>query len=230
MPNSTLNTEHVVEALDRLLEQYRKKTTWTSVITATVDQIQDLEQAIWDLDAGRNINTAVGVQLDNLGTLVGQERLGFDDDFYRVLLFVKIGVNTSEGDPQKIISTFKLLTQADSVHYMNLGGGNIHLATSNRIPENIRQFAYDNMQRVVASGVRIDHISFYDNAEPFAFAGTNTSYPGFGFSDITGTTGGLFSGLQRDLTPFAFGGDDSSARGLGSLEDSRAGGVLVGIS
>ena len=229
MTNSIKITTHVQDALDRLMTQYRGKVTWTSFITAITEQVQDLEDAIFDLDAGRHIATAVGQQLDNLGDLIGQDRLGFDDDFYRILLYVRIGLNTSQGDPDKIISIFQLLSQAESVHYQNLKHGHIMLSTSARLADDIVQFAYDNMQLVVAGGVRIDHMSFYDNDEPFAFSGTNTAVNSFGFSDISGVSGGLFAGLHRDKTPMAFGGNDNGPRGLGSLADPRAGGVLVGI-
>ena len=70
-----------------------------NAIGAIISGIQDLETTFCDLLEKRlGIYEASGFQLDQIGTIVGQERLGFDDDFYRILLLARIGANISNGE------------------------------------------------------------------------------------------------------------------------------------
>lgn len=222
-------TDHVTKALDRIISQYKGKPLFEAFLSTFVKQVQDIEDATFGLIAGRSLDNAIGEQLDKIGTIVGQERGNFDDDFYRILLFVKIGQNTSQGGPNKAINIFKLLTQADLVHYMNLNSASIMLATSGVISSDQVNFIFRSMELVIAGGVRIDHIASFDAIEPFSFSGPNTDAPGLGFSDITGTTGGKLAKLHSFSPDFAFDGNDVDAGGFGSLLDPVAGGIFVGI-
>lgn len=222
-------SDHVERSLARTLTQYKAKEKFEGLATELGDQSQELEDAIHALVDGRAIATATGEQLDQIGTIVDQERGGFDDDFYRILLYVKIGQNTSQGGPEKIINIFKLLTEADLVHYQNLTYASAMLGTDQDIAEDFVDFVYESMEKVAAGGVRIDHIVCFDPDEPFSFDGPNTGAPGLGFSDITGTTGGKFAKLHRRQIRFAFDGNDIDAGGFGSLLDPIVGGTFVGI-
>jgi hypothetical protein len=229
MTEITQITDHVVRALNRTLSQSKEKDRQNAFYEALINQIQDIEDATFGLVSGRAINTATGEQLDQLGTIVGQARGNFDDDFYRILLFVKIGQNTSQGGPEKIINVFQLLTESDVVYCMNLTRASVMLSTDVDIAEDQIDFIYRNMELVAAGGVRIDHIVCFDPTEPFAFDGPNTAIPGAGFSDITGTTGGKFASLKRRGIKFAFDGNDRDGGGFGSLIDPIVGGHFAGI-
>ncbi len=222
-------TDHVERALQRTLTQYKEQPRQDGFIEALIDEIQEIEDAQIGLIAGRALDTALGAQLDGLGDIVGQERGSFDDAFYRILIFVKIGQNTSQGGAEKVINIFKLLTEADVVHYINLNSASIMLGTDVDIPLDQVDFIYRNMELVAAAGVRIDHIVCFDPDEPFAFSGPNTAIPGAGFSDITGTTGGKFAILHRRGAPFSFDGNSVDGGGFGSLIDPITGGKFVGI-
>jgi len=222
-------TNHVERALNRVLTQYREKERQNAFIQAFAEEMQNIEDVLIGLIDGRALDTAVGEQLDGLGEIVGQDRGVFGDDFYRILIFVKIGQNTSQGGPEKIINIFKLLTEADLVHYINLNTGSIMLGTDVDISEDNIDFIYRNMELVAAGGVRIDHIVCFDPDEPFAFSGPNTTSPGEGFSDITGSTGGKFAVLKRRGIAFSFDGNDVDGGGFGSLKDPIVGGKFVGI-
>ena len=224
------NSQHVSEALGRLLTQYKGKPKLAALIEALVEQVQLSENAVVDLVDKRSLDQAKGQQLDKLGTIVGRSRSGFDDDFYRILLYVQIGQNTSQGGPAKLISVFKLLTEADYVHYMNLGDASVQLNASAPIDEGEVNFVYENMQKLVAGGVRVDHIACFDATAPFSFSGSNTLVPGAGFSDISQTSGGKLAALHRRKRPFAFSGKGRrKTAGFGSLVDPLAGGTFVGI-
>ena len=215
--------------LANLLEKYQQLPGWTGLMNMLMKQVQEIEDMLNTFPEGRALATAIGQQLDELGTIVVQDREGFDDDFYRVLLYVKIGINTSEGEPLKIIDIFKLLTEAATVHYQNLGNGNLSLASDGQSPIEDIEFLFENMEKVIAAGCRLTHISFYDPDEPFSFDGNNPNAPGLGFSDITNTLGGKFASLERNKVPFAFAGENESYEGFGSLIDPVSGGVFISL-
>ena len=101
-------TSQVADGLNRRLQQYKEdKPVLESVLTALLEQIQDLEDATYAIIDARAIAICTGQQLDNLGTIVDLAREGRDDDEYRTLLYVKIGQNTSQGAGEKIISVYK---------------------------------------------------------------------------------------------------------------------------
>lgn len=225
----TAITTHIEDALNRLLTQYKKKPLIAQTITALIEQIQDLEDSNQEFYDKRALETATGIQLDLLGTIVGQGRGTLDDDDYRILIKVKIGQNTSQGGPVKVIDIFQLLTQAATVYYQNLGGGGVELEADAVLPQDSTGI-YASMEQVVAAGVRIDAIICYDAVEPFAFAGSNTLVPAFGFGDSTNAaTGGKLAEFKKNLVPFAFDGDDINSEGFGTINDPLAGGTLIGI-
>lgn len=226
-------TTHISDALNRRIQQYKTKQKLAALITALVGQIQDAEDATFNMITLRALEFATGEQLDRFGEIVVQDRQGFDDDFYRVLLRVKIGINNSSGEPESIINTIKLLTEATLVHYQNLGDGSIGLSTNGTIDSSLIDFIFNNMQQVVMAGVRIDFIACFDPDESFSFDGTGPI--GLGFSSLAApTTGGKFAFLHRKTTPvFAFnsvaGVGDPGGSGFGTLADPLAGGLMQGL-
>lgn len=221
---------HVIDAIARLIQQYKDAENLQDIIAALVQQLQLLEDAAYPFRNRLDPNEIEGELLDRFGTIVVQERLGLNDDFYRLLLLAKIGINVSNGEPERVISTFKILTQAQFVHYLNLTGGEIELATDGELDDAFINFVFEQMQKTVAAGVRIDEFIFHDADEPFAFAGPNVSAPCAGFGTVSDASiGGEFATLRRFTPTFAFDGDDSSSAGFGSLEDPIVGGGFVTV-
>lgn len=91
------DTEHVNQALARLIEQYVGKPRVEALLSIFVNQVQDLEDALWQLATERFVDTAIGAQLNVLGEIVGQDRQGLSDDDYRALIRARIKANNSEG-------------------------------------------------------------------------------------------------------------------------------------
>lgn len=96
-------TDHVGEALANLVEEFKNKPKMAAFLTALVNQIQDLEDASFEVFLNRWIDTAVGVQLDGLGAIVGEDRLGRGDDAYRLAIKARIQINFSEATPEDIL-------------------------------------------------------------------------------------------------------------------------------
>lgn len=132
------------------------------------NQIQNLEDAIRKLFYNINIDNSEGVQLDNIGTIVGQPRLGYNDIYYKILLKVKIGINVSEGDIERIITLWKLLAESDNVQLTEIFPAKIRLGTDEYLGDAIFNFIKDAVKQALAGGVGLDTIIVSDS-ERFGF-------------------------------------------------------------
>jgi hypothetical protein len=79
-------------------------TNFEKLLATYIQQIQELEQALFQLIDDRTLETSLGAQLDGLGSVVGEARLGRDDDAYRIAIKGRITLNLSNGTPEDIIS------------------------------------------------------------------------------------------------------------------------------
>lgn len=103
-------TTHVAQAIANLVEQYKAQPKIAATLEAFVQQVQDLEDALFELLDERDLDTAVGAQLDTLGAIVGEGRLGRNDDDYRIAIRGRILVNLSEGTPVDLIELLSALS------------------------------------------------------------------------------------------------------------------------
>lgn len=103
-------TTHKEQMLARLLFQYKGKTNITKLITVLASRYQGMEDVLWDLATKRGIELGEGVQLDNLGKILRQERGDSADDAeYRLRLKARMRANQSSGTPEDILSVFQAL-------------------------------------------------------------------------------------------------------------------------
>lgn len=108
--------DQVAQGYDRLLEQFKDKPNIKSLLETYLKQTEDLESAYFELLTERSIFTAVGVQLDLLGALVVEPRLGRDDEAYRLAILTKIGINNSEGTPDVLMQLLKNLSGGTKIN------------------------------------------------------------------------------------------------------------------
>lgn len=220
---------HVVTSLKRLLEQYKNQPNLTAVISIYLQQVQDLEDSLYPLFQALNITVMEGAMLDLIGELVGKPRTTNDDAQYRILLYVKIHQNVSEGEVERVISVFRLLTASPYVHNINLGQGEVQVQVTNPIAtqEEI-DLIYREAEKVLADGVRLGVILYADPDEAFAYDGADAPAACLGYDDGTMTVGGMYADHYLNRTPFEYAGSDdgSIGYGAGSL-DSLAGGAYV---
>lgn len=99
----TYEPEHVIKGLALLLQQWRTSAKVTGILATYLRQFQTLEDTVWDVINSRMIDTAVGAQLDMLGSLVGELRKGRNDLDYRAAVRLRIRVNRSQGRTVDVI-------------------------------------------------------------------------------------------------------------------------------
>ncbi len=224
----TIITDHKKLAFARFLEQWKNKTNMERSIRALVGGYDEMETMFFQiLDETFDIDVAIGAQLDVLGIIVGQGRLSFADDFYRILLRARIGINISEGEPERIISTAKILTGATFLHYMNLRNGEVAIGTDGIIDVVTKDFLLKNLQRVLMGGVRLDYVATYEVDEAFAFSGINATATAKGFgTTVDALAGGKFAKINVIKDKFSFSGNATGDGGFGSIADPLVGGVF----
>lgn len=103
-------TDHKSAALARLAQQLKGKTKLELFMGAFASRYQGPEDALWQLYTERWLDTAVGVQLDVLGRIIGQPRGNSTDDAaYRLRLRARQRANRSSGTVEQILSVFTAL-------------------------------------------------------------------------------------------------------------------------
>ena len=215
-------TTHVQDAISRLVEQYKNKGQLAALITAFVEQTQGQEQTLNDLLTQRSIYMAVGVQLDLLGTILGQARDGLEDEPYRIRLKTRVLQNISQGQPEALVAVFQLLVGSTLVEIQEWPPAGVGMGTDASIDPGDVNSIYANVQLVAPAGVRVDHLWCFDTVEPFSFDGTQ---PGLGFGTVADAgVGGKFGFLHNRNIPFSFAGGDPSDLGFSTIADPLVGG------
>lgn len=105
-------TLHVPLALSRLIEFWKNKPNMAGLVTSYAQEVQLLENAIWDVLVMRTLDYAQGVNLDALGRLVGQDRGSLTDPQYRVRIKARIKINSSFGTAANIIDILRFVDPA----------------------------------------------------------------------------------------------------------------------
>lgn len=182
-------TDHVSAAQNRLIQQYKDSVNLKGLIAdVSGTQTQELEDVFWDLLSRLDINTMVGQQLNNIGTIVGQARNGQTDAIYRLFIQAKIGVNVSESEANRIIDVWKLISLASIVYMFEAFPAevDIYYGTSLNPPQSLIDLAFQLIQNVVGAGVAVGFIARINNVNDFGFGGAANSL-GFGTFISQGT-------------------------------------------
>lgn len=104
---------HCDLAKAKLLDQFKTKPRIESLLCDVfIDQVQELEVALFDLLTERTLDTAIGEQLDVLGRILVQPRMELSDENYRALLKARVLANRSDGQAETLIGIVVLVQGA----------------------------------------------------------------------------------------------------------------------
>jgi hypothetical protein len=148
------NNNYVQQALDLLIEQFRSKSKIAAMITAIVAQLQEAEVVAFQLLTLRSLSTAQGSQLDQIGVVVGLSRLGLSDDAYRAQLKGQILVNTSQGNPERLIEVVRIVTNSALVILHEPTPGYVQISFDGTITQEESIFKA-KIDSVAPAGVRL---------------------------------------------------------------------------
>lgn len=102
-PYFSQTENHTEQALSHLLEQFKGKPIIEALLTCFVDQVQSLEDSLFDLLLRRSLDQASGEQLDGLGAILGEARQSRTDADFKRGIETRILINLDEATPNEII-------------------------------------------------------------------------------------------------------------------------------
>ena len=105
--------QDVVErGLSRLLWQWRESPVLKGLVESYLTVGQEIDATFFQLLSERGVNEAVGEQLNVLGDIVGEDRLGRDDGKYRAAILSRGLINNSNGTPEELLEILAAATGA----------------------------------------------------------------------------------------------------------------------
>jgi hypothetical protein len=190
---STDAHDHEEIAVGHLIEQYKGETTFEGLVEAPAGQTQAIEDALWQCVEELGADDAVGDQLDGLGDIVGQERLGWDDDTYRVFLKARLAINRSSGTAEELIRIFNVLEPDATVVITEYFPAGMTVRLDDAAVEYGEEYA-GILQDAKASAIDAA-LEWTETTEALTFCMDGGA--GLGFGDATDpATGGKFSGAM----------------------------------
>lgn len=242
---TTQITDHVTQALARLPEQHKDKLKLRALLSGLVGPTQAIEDALYQLLTERGVDTAIGVQLDALGYIVGQLRGGLSDDDYRRYLRARIATNRSRGLMSDIIRVSELVlndTDAEIILRPEYPAGIVVEVQSIGITSDIADILISFLRDVVSAGVRLilEYSSDVDG-ETFTFGYTTylVGSHSAGVTTLTVVSTALFpdsgslvidDGLAVAETKSYTGKTASSFTGVTALSNTHAADSAVQLS
>lgn len=168
------------------------------LLIALLGPASDAEDAFQQLLLERSIDTAVGVQLDAIGKIVGRLREGVtDDELYRRYIRAQIAMNKSDGLIEDMLTIADLVVYEDDATYVvdATGDASFELRVEGvAIDYDVASILIAYLRRAVAAGVRVV-LTFEtdDSAEMFTYADDDDTpevSATAGWSDSTALTSG----------------------------------------
>lgn len=150
--------DHVASALSNLTIQFKNKPNITSITTALMIEANFVEAALQQLQFGRTIYNATGIQLDVLGHIVGQPRAGLVDSDYRRYLLARIRTNRSQGTVEDLIAVSILILGDPNalIACTHWGKSSIIVEIRNTsVTDSVAAILLSFLQDAIAAGVRV---------------------------------------------------------------------------
>jgi len=125
------------------------------LLTTYTEETQELETAAQEVLVDRWIDTAVGIQLDGLGQIVGRARDGTGDVTYRKLIRAQIALNLSTGTVQDVVSVLEFfLPGVTLILKQEYPAAFTVSALNDALPTSSATIAAEAMGQARAAGVR----------------------------------------------------------------------------
>lgn len=105
---------HEEKAAGRLLDQFKNAADLKALAKSYAAQVQDLEDAIFEVILERILELAEGVQLTVLGAIVQQPRTTAIDKDFRTAIRAKIAINLSSGTAEELINLATLILAGET--------------------------------------------------------------------------------------------------------------------
>jgi hypothetical protein len=167
-------SNHIELAKKNLMSQYKEGTLGArnsknlrSLLEVFTKQIQELEDAFYDLYSLRYLEKAFGLQLDKIGKIVGIKRYELNDEDYRKRIYSQIILNCKNGETETLIIALKLIMNATDVEYNESYVGKIRLKFfSKKDGKNLQ----NQINRLCLAGIKNVELVQVFSLKPFKLA------------------------------------------------------------
>lgn len=154
----SLISDHVVLGLAKLREHSKGQPNTEALLTALMASTNSIELALYELLTERQVDTAIGAQLDLIGFVVGEERAGKVDADYRRYIRARIAINNSSGLISDIVKVSRLVINdtATSIEVENQTVATVVVTIwNNPITTALASILLTRLQEAAAAGVRV---------------------------------------------------------------------------
>ena len=179
-----------------------------ALLTALIQQIQDLEDAAFRQSAGTMLYDgttypAVGTQLDGIGQIVGISRNGTTDPQYLLLILGKIAENFSDGTIPTLIVIASLVFNTEDVTLTELFPAEIAVEVGDPgLGSDLYFLATQMVSGGLGAGIELAFTAFYPSGDGFEFTTTDDPSSTGGYDDLLSPgAGGVLATLIYPITP-----------------------------
>lgn len=141
----------VVEGLKKPISEVQKPIA-NQLLAASLKEVKLLEDCIFEILNKLNIEGAEGDLLDKIGALVGAYRSGRVDSDFRDYIYLRIAINTADGQLDRIIQITKILTKSTVVSVQPVYPAGLNINVNGTV---INDFVTTAIQRITAAGVSV---------------------------------------------------------------------------
>lgn len=118
--------DHTERALERLPSQWQETEKVKGWLESYTDEVNDVEELLFQLLTERGISTAVGAQLDILGALFDLSRDGRTDTQYRNAILGQASVAGQDGTTEVFMQAMRSHTGSNFVDFWEHLSGDVH--------------------------------------------------------------------------------------------------------
>jgi hypothetical protein len=187
-------TDHSAVAVSRLIDHFRKP-RWSALLSAICDEYQLCEDALFQILAAFDVDTAVGEQLDFLGKQVGERRDNRVDNDYRAAVRARMLVNRSSGKVEELYAIVLALFPDALASITEFFPASIVVDITADLGGVTLQTVATLLRQAKLGGVRLD-VTLADTATSFLWAATDEADLDNGWgSDVDADLGGDYSSV-----------------------------------
>ena len=173
-PGGEYISDHVPRAIALFIEQFEDKPVLEANERSFLSPVQPLEDLLQDMKRDMlNLTGGTGDRLDIIGEILNLPRDGRPDSDYRNALIAKIGILSSNGEPESVRNAAIFFTGASSVKLDEVYPAGLSLLINTIFP--IPTLLLPLMENVASAGVRLE-LNLTDGEVDFDFDGEG-GYP-----------------------------------------------------
>ena len=185
-------TDHVSRGVKTLAAQLQENLPLVDFFTALMNEVQLVQNAIYDLYESVDLLSATGDRLDKFGEVLEFFRKTLTDDAqYRVWLQARIKQLKSDGSVNAILTVINTISQSN-VLFFDLYPAKVGFIYFGVLPENERVLLTDFVRDMLPAGVGLNWVIEGGSGDYFGFDGGNTiGFNSGKFGTIVGENRGL---------------------------------------